>query len=605
MCGSVSLHIENPPVWCRHEVLVFPGLAPGDRINLPFVLPKALGPTQFTDGSGRALAICEDTLRKTDCDVLRDELLWLRAGRDGSVAGAAGERWVVVHLYSAPEEASAASQAASRPEDVLLLAEFFRGGLRLGLHAGNWQLREGEEQHINVIDHPVPTSPARPGRALVLQPAGTGRVALCRSLPPSLTSRPRDRLHLRMHFFDELRPLDDRPLWEAQKRTQQLNWAHWHTMDVNEPGNWHSRPFAATGTGHWAVLSSPAGVGGVGVAPGIGCCYSFFVGGHPGRGPAPGTRRGAAWRMTSQARTYGWHLFELELEGGELSVSIDGRCIETVKVPAERSSTMSSSSEEDGEWMLRDHDVEEEEVWLMGSGGQPGIWSSIELFRTPPSRDIATALRDSYRESFACVRKPWMTASEEHGRWQFDIHGVMQALIVEAPPRLLPPPPPASAPPALPEAEQEEKDEEPVRPDTAPPLMVPVEPLVIECWALPTYETNEARVERCVQIFLAALKDSMPENMHRIARCSDTGCYVYAFGTRQIRLSVREGEGGKLLLVVRCGGGFVDFSEFVQRHGSLERMRLRRRRRGSLPSGREVIRLTSVLSRRSLRVRQG
>jgi len=54
-------------------------------------------------------------------------------------------------------------------------------------------------------------------------------------------------------------------------------------------------------------------------------------------------------------------------------------------------------------------------------------------------------------------------------------------------------------------------------------------------------------------------------------------------------------------LVVRIGGGFIDFVEFVRRNGSLEKLRLERRPDSK---GHEHIRLSSVMSHGRMQVRE-
>jgi hypothetical protein len=106
-------------------------------------------------------------------------------------------------------------------------------------------------------------------------------------------------------------------------------------------------------------------------------------------------------------------------------------------------------------------------------------------------------------------------------------------------------------------------------------------------------------MDRVMATFLEHLRAAglaLPENIRRLEHCRDaahvSGCYVYSFGTRRLHMSIREAEGGRLLLVVRVGGGFVDFVRFAMRHGSLENLRLQRRPQ---QDGRQVVRLVGVL----------
>merc|ERR1719422_415413 len=85
--------------------------------------------------------------------------------------------------------------------------------------------------------------------------------------------------------------------------------------------------------------------------------------------------------------------------------------------------------------------------------------------------------------------------------------------------------------------------------------------LTIECWSLPGPEAELARIERVMGVFVSQLLAAgvvLPENFERVGRCGartdPQPCYIYRFGTRRLHLSIREAEGGRLCLVVRCGG---------------------------------------------------
>jgi len=84
--------------------------------------------------------------------------------------------------------------------------------------------------------------------------------------------------------------------------------------------------------------------------------------------------------------------------------------------------------------------------------------------------------------------------------------------------------------------------------------------------------------------FVQALQSAgvvMPENIRCLDQCASKqhpGCFQYVFGTRRALMATRMTGEGRLLLVVRCGGGFLDFVEFARRHGSLEQLSLLRER---------------------------
>jgi len=146
-------------------------------------------------------------------------------------------------------------------------------------------------------------------------------------------------------------------------------------------------------------------------------------------------------------------------------------------------------------------------------------------------------------------------------------------------------------------------------PQETPPPPAPaaqtLEGLAIQCWTLPS-ESNRARMERAMGIILEQLIAAgivLPSNIAMASSCREadhSGCFVYRFGTRRLHLSTRMEEDGRLLVVVRCGGGFADFAEFARRHGSLENIKYKRQSGGP---GKGVLRLNSVLSKGSPRLR--
>jgi len=139
-----------------------------------------------------------------------------------------------------------------------------------------------------------------------------------------------------------------------------------------------------------------------------------------------------------------------------------------------------------------------------------------------------------------------------------------------------------------------------------PPSKDPLTGLAIECWMKPG-ETDLQRLDRVMDVFLGKLLESgvvLPDNISRIGKCGQPehdACYVYNFGTRRLHIATREGDAGRLTLVVRIGGGFIDFVEFVRRNGSLEKLRLERRPDSK---GHEHIRLSSVMSHGRMQVRE-
>lgn len=134
---------------------------------------------------------------------------------------------------------------------------------------------------------------------------------------------------------------------------------------------------------------------------------------------------------------------------------------------------------------------------------------------------------------------------------------------------------------------------------------VPPSGLSIECWSI-VDEGGLARIERAVAHFVGLLEAegvALPDNIHLVAPCRETqhsACFVYRFGTRRLHLSTRATDDGRLLLVVRCGGGFMDFLHFARRHGGLEQLRLRRILGAG---GAGTVRVASILSQGRVQVK--
>eukprot|EP00812_Abedinium_dasypus_P012547 NODE_6059_length_532_cov_173.964361.p2 GENE.NODE_6059_length_532_cov_173.964361~~NODE_6059_length_532_cov_173.964361.p2 ORF type:complete len:128 (-),score=22.93 NODE_6059_length_532_cov_173.964361:131-514(-) len=99
---------------------------------------------------------------------------------------------------------------------------------------------------------------------------------------------------------------------------------------------------------------------------------------------------------------------------------------------------------------------------------------------------------------------------------------------------------------------------------------------------------------------------ALPSNVRRIEVCKEPQhptCYVYRFGTRRLHINLRhDADTGRIHLVVRCGGGFVDFVVFAKRHGGLEQLKVAGppSAAGSTPG-----QFVAVLSQRQMSVRAG
>eukprot|EP00931_Biecheleriopsis_adriatica_P069013 TRINITY_DN42902_c0_g1_i1.p1 TRINITY_DN42902_c0_g1~~TRINITY_DN42902_c0_g1_i1.p1 ORF type:complete len:701 (+),score=116.98 TRINITY_DN42902_c0_g1_i1:266-2104(+) len=552
-------------------------------------------------------------------EAVENQLFWLEQGPRSAQAE--------LQVFSCPESETELETGSNLllglPEDVLPLADFFRGEASEVLE--RWSQRSEKESAARRISVEALTADGEiglpafgaVGQVMKFDPAA-GYIALARSPSHTFTDLG-GRIHARAHFFDH--------------------------------GEDHSS------VAHWFGITSRLGSASVGLAFGIDGCYSVLL------GDVPDGRSGKyyGWlRMNDRSR--GWHCWELVFDDGEVNVIMDGEPV----VTAEAQGAVSED--------------EPEEVWLVSRSGGFGFWAGVELFHTPAgNKSWETGVQCFDAEDYV----PWQ-GNVHTGRWQMDDEGIMKSIsfdegsvarvtpvkqklldafakccdpskyeyksgmddmlgkefkvltvnedgmvglpspdksddgiwwfppyapaiaVVERPipsPPLEPPPVEEAPAPFEPErlpSGMSEVVEEAAEIDAPPPPPPPpgIGSLMLECWSIPG-EEDVARIERCVQTFVNALQAAdvaMPENVRRIQKCSSEhpGCFVYNFGTRRVHMATRNVEGGRLMLVVRCGGGYMDFIEFARRHGSLEQLRVQKK---AEQGGREVVRVTSVLSK--------
>jgi len=236
-------------------------------------------------------------------------------------------------------------------------------------------------------------------------------------------------------------------------------------------------------------------------------------------------------------------------------------------------------------------------VFLVAKKGDPGYWASLELLHTPIGNGWESGVQNMAEDG----RSPWQQLAIESGRWQIEEqHKVVGLLDLGVRPIMVGSLDVADIAPVL------VPDPAPPQPPPPPPTPPTRGALAIECWSVPG-EADLDRVERAMGAFVEHLLADgvvIPDNVSLAAQCEakqHSNCYVYRFGTRRLHVGVQEGVTGRLSLVVRVGGGFMDFAEFARRHGRMEQIRLQQ----SKPSeGRTVVRLTSVLSKGQRQVRQ-
>lgn len=642
--GSAVSDGASPDIitWTRCERLSFSGTLARARYTLPlFVHDNDFGKMLLTDVGGRALSCYRDVVY----EAVDHCLLWVCFDfrQDPSVLPVAR-----VHIYSSPEHSE--EEVAKMPsylsfqqaEDTLLFADFFHGSpedilkrwtVATDVDAVGARVSVSCRQDFGPQESISSPASMLAGQALCLD-CSRGPIALRLAAPTGAASS-EGRLHLRAHFWDD--------------GEDHVNYAH------------------------WLGFKSRFGSGALGLAFGIDGEYSFL------HGTVPSGARGEydGWKRGLLDRSKGWHLLEILLEHGEMSMCIDGESLSLERAEGKHSC---------------------EEVWLVSRCGGLGLWAGVELFFTPHGENTWELGVQSIRQG---MRLPWTTASQDEFRYQCDDSGAIQpmvfrtglkirvvrfrALLENAFSRVATPennyrympemdqmlgleyevqavlsdgmvglpapdgsdegiwffPPislrinyaaadlPAAAPspsrgppdahsapdfaaPAAPAAHASRRSGGRDHPPPTPsaehrPSRPPTSGLSIECWSLPG-EEELAKIERVVHTFLEHLERAgvaLPQNVCRVETCPEArhaGCQVYNFGTRRLHVSSRETPEGRLLLVVRCGGGFVDFVQFARRHGSLERLRIERR---VDPNKREVVHLTSVMASGRVKVTEG
>jgi len=567
MADASTLEVEPQEreqlVFQRRQLLRFPGLGPGVRYSLPFFLHHEDGVPVFTKIDGSLIMYCVDP----EYQSLDHCLLWLDflvsfddASTTGEQASAtiycyfggdqpALERWDGCK----PSECKATPGMPQPLEDVFLVADYFNGGECLAVdgdqeHAfgvpPGWELHAGPEKAVGL----APVDSLQPGQHF-LKPLGSAlqlSVPLAERLPMAgaasmwpmesgtagvmlrrpvrgLWSSPRTRLHLRVRFQDNM--ADDEP------------------------------------QSHWVGMSSGLGTGAVGLAPQFPEHYAFVNGGwHTGEVPRFLHKR---WEKTGVRRSQGWHLFEITLELGQLSITIDGEPLYTY---AARDTTHQSA------------------VWLASECGGCGNWIGVELLQTPLGRSTwETGLQ-----------QPWEVISYDECHWMLGGNGVLEQLPLQE----LTGSSDEEDAPAKEEEEVEQKiksrgvrQKRGAKPAAGRARKSPGRPrsrrgsrsrqfggLTIECWALPD-ETDLARLDRIIGMVLDQLREAsvpMPTNFQRVGECEEPQhekCFVFSFGTRRLHISMREGAGGTVTLAVRVGGGYMDLIEFIHKNGALEQLR--------------------------------
>eukprot|EP00933_Yihiella_yeosuensis_P005125 TRINITY_DN109577_c0_g1_i1.p1 TRINITY_DN109577_c0_g1~~TRINITY_DN109577_c0_g1_i1.p1 ORF type:complete len:681 (-),score=112.07 TRINITY_DN109577_c0_g1_i1:201-2243(-) len=619
-------------IWTARKKLTFPALELNSGkadlpLNLPLFLPNSsLLNTLLISSDGKQLKLCPDSVY----EALDHRLFWLHHNPSKDI----------FHFHSPENSKDAVTDEASwacvqTPEEVLLLADFFRDPVEDIL--SRWELRaESEFASTNRVsakpldnDESGDLPKCGPvGKALNLDTAA-GYVALVRPLAELATRM--TRIHARVHFFDD--GVDRSAL------------------------------------GHWMGLKSSSGSASIGLAFGIDGCYSYLSGAVPDGKPASyhgwqrtEIERRAGWHLFEliiEACSTVWLIdgecvSNLPCNGmtdGEDELWIVSRCggigvwagVELFCTPpAKPHWDMGVQSltaddrlpwevcEEAGRWQLDYEGVMQSIMFCEGTCATvtPSLKSLMDSFARYSEE---YGVENGYCPGMNCMlgNTYAVVSISDLGMIGLQPPGAKEGMLFWFPPVA------TALTAALPVVNKAHVDEvvaveidEPA-PETAPVMVVadpadetpeleevvdvmPREPfkiggLEIECWNIPG-EEDLARMERVMSVFTKALEKAdvaMPDNIRRIQQCKAAQhktCHVYSFGTQKMHVAARVTAEGRLLLVVRVGGGFMDFIEFARRHGSMERLRVQRQ---ADANGREVVRITSVLSQGKKKVIPG
>jgi len=641
------------PVWTRRERLAFSGSVPHTRCCLPLFLFGESGATTRENTKLPPFAIQEVDDSHAPCcfdcvyEALDHRLLWvLSAGTPASGS--------FKLLYKEPEPSLAvllgeveAEPVSSLPvdsrQDVLAVAENFDGSIEDVI--ARWELRAEKEtwrQRMSIRSCSDVSAEAcalgQDGQALVVDPAA-GYIALIKTVPDRL-STDASRLHLRAHFFDHGQEHDAIGHWlgcatpigiasvglafgiegcysflgggvPSGKSKEYVGWQRtfvdrsrgWHTFEiVFESGgmviSMDGEPVycgPAEGSSDKEELWLVSRCGGEGVWANVELMHTPLGKNTWDLGVQDITpQRRGPWLI--QAQNGRWQvdadgiMRSIKFSEGSIAhiTPLKHRLVESfsrVKAKYQYKPKM--------DFMLgKKYRVikvnEDGMVGLLSVDGSDGGFDNADpgIWWFPP---IAAAL--------AVVEGP-----------------NAQITIEKEPPEGSAPadaaPEPAPSPPPPPEDSPQEEEEAAAQANSSAEGMPMINGLAIECWSIPG-EADRARVERVVGTFIEALQVAavaLPGNIHQIRQCDavqHAGCFVYSFGTRRLHVATRATEAGRLLLVVRCGGGFIDFIEFARRHGNVELLRQQRSIAPPAAGGREVIRFTSVMAKGKVRAAPG
>lgn len=578
-----------PRLWTQKKCLNYTGLQPNTHYNIPlFLHSDDFNEIFITDEKGIPSPCCQDFVY----EALDHSLFWLKCltTQSGCVA---------LDVYTGMP-GGCGGPRLSPAEEVLAFTEFFRGG-RTGLFARGWEAStEGGEvaARRRICTEPFLTDggigapecgPA--GEALWVEPGEAG-LMIRRTLSPAIAAGRLSRLHLRAHFYDD----------------------------------------GEVGDQHWLGCRSSVGAGAVGLAPSgaSGACYGYLHTVWPGEASA----HSHSWQHSHVPRIKGWHSFEMVWEGGELQILIDTEPISKEVAGgfcAETELCLASGGSGYGVWAGIEvfHTPIGQSTWAIGVQDvtpgnffpwqfqegvpQTGFWQDSGLFVIPRvSLGKLCKIVDTWPKMVAafeahgdCGTPHPNTQNMLNRMYEIveELDGKVALLCPDGELRYFPPSvclfpeeaaveKVAEALPLSPLPAVEEAQPSAVENAAAPATPVvcavageaaPEEAtgLTITCWAL-SEESDLEQMERAMAHFIAMAEAqgvTLPPNIRLIAPCKEAAhkrCFVYSFGTRRLHFAVRQETDGRLQVVVRCGGGFMDFMDFARRNGGLEQLRMRR-----------------------------
>jgi len=512
LARSVSQSVDDSQIWTKTAQLVLSGVRPGARYSLPFFAHRELENLLFVDGE-KALRYCEDT----DYKASDHNLLWLDYdGLDRPAAREKEECNVVIQLYYSLADGLSLPTSTSNPRlSIARQADVFP----FVDYFDNGSRGIDEEEEDTSLKH-WRVQGARQSLSSVTfgdRPDGTADAHLNHALCIDPAG---GELLLTRKF----------PLATLPGRLQLR--AYFYDAD-------------GEGAHHWLGFTAGKGAFALGLHPNVQGHYALYctIDAEGGWGSSH------SWQQVKAVRTPGWHVLEFVLQEKWLSILVDGQKMGGLPVPAPPGA--------------------DDEICLGAAAGPRARWAGVEVLHTPfGDKRWEVGVQKVYSDSPRTWR-PWSVKQLEDGRWAVNEHGTVQSLIPPAVAEDLDAPCPAA------DVAEGQERLDPAAGEKFPHSAEPSEILAIAS------ETDAERMDRVMTHVLQQLRGAaaqFPDNIERLEAESDPrnkGCFLYSFGTRRLHITVREGDGKKLSLVVRSGGGYLDFAEFVNKNGTLEQAKQR------------------------------